>query len=67
MVFKKYQIKVAKAITGRVLTRPLARYFLSSIPSPLLSTVSRNYPYLLGRINAATMYDNDRETNIAAP
>ena len=67
MVFKMYQIKVARAITGRVLIRPLVRYFLFRTPSPLVSTVRRNLPRLLGRINAATMYDNDRETNIAAP
>ena len=67
MVFKMYQIKVARAITGRVLISPLVRYFLFRTPSPLVSTVSRNLPILLGRINAATMYDNDRERNIAAP
>ena len=67
LVFKKYQIKVAKAITGRVLMSPLVRYSLLSTPSLLLSTVNRKLPNLLGRINAATMYDNDRERNIAAP
>jgi len=67
LTFKKYQIKVAKAITGKVLMTPLAKYLPLSIPSLLLSTVSRKLPNLLGRINAATMYDNDRERNIAAP
>jgi hypothetical protein len=67
LIFKKYQIKVAKAITGRVLVSPLVRYLPLSTPSLLLSTVSRKLPNLLGRINAATMYDNDRERNIAAP
>ena len=67
LMLRKYQIKLARAITGRVLMRPFVRYFFFSTPSPLLSTVSKNLPSLLGRIKAATMYDNDRETNIAAP
>ena len=67
IMLNKYQIKLARAITGRVLIRPLVRYFFFSTPSPLLSTISRNFPSLLGRINAANMYDNDRETNIAPP